>query len=368
MNRRRFLQASAASGAAAVALSEFPTPAIAQGAKRWRLVHAYPKGYPVYGTAPEDLARFITTASDGRLTVEVFGANEIVPAFETADAVESGTVEMGFGTSYFWRGKVPAMQFLTGIPFGLVAQEQNAWFATGGTELAQKAYDELGVKFFLAGNSGTQMGGWFNREITTPEDFSGLKMRMPGMGGEVLTSLGATIVNLPGGELLPAMQSGTIDALEWIGPYLDLAFGFYKVAKFYYYPGWQEPAGINDLMINAAAWDGLTDDLKAIVTAAASMANASVLDQLTGRNPAALASLVDEHGVELRRFSDETLAALADKSGEILGDLASADPLSREILDSILAFRAKALGVTAISEQAVLMARALDYSFPSPQE
>ncbi|PVH28447.1 TRAP transporter substrate-binding protein [Pararhodobacter oceanensis] len=358
MKRRQFIQGAgvAALGSAAAA------PAIAQDTRRWRLVHAYPKGYPIYGIAPDIFAEFVNAASGGRLNVQVFGAGEVVPAFETIDAVSNGTAQIGFGTSYYWKGKVPALQFVTGMPFGLTAQEQNAWFASGGQELTQRAYDELNCKFFVAGNSGTQMGGWFNREINSVDDLSGLKMRIPGLGGEVLNQLGTTIVNLPGGELLPSMQSGAIDACEWIGPYLDMAFGFHRVASYYYYPGWQEPSGINDLFINLDEWNDLPEDLQAIVAAGAEKMNNYVLNQMMVRNPEALRALVDE-GVELRRFSDDTLVSLANTTGTMLNDLASQDPLSREILDSLLTFRDKSLSNTDISERAVMQARALDYEY-----
>lgn len=364
MQRRSFLKSGLASGALVTVADALSTPAVSQDRREWRLTHAYPKGYPIFGEAPQLIADYVKRASDGRLTIQVFGAGEIVPAFEAMDATESGTTEMGYGTSYFWAGKEPALKFITSMPFGLTAQEQNGWFAAGGREICQKVYDRLGVKFFVAGNSGAQMGGWFNREIDSLNDFSGLKMRIPGLGGEVIKAVGATVVNLPGGELLPAMQTGTINALEWIGPYSDLAFGFHQVAKYYYYPGWQEPSGIFDLFVNRQAWEGLPDDLKAMIETASVAANAFVLDQLAARHPAALRTLVDDHGVELRRFSDDTLTGLAKASGEVINDMASQDALSRELLDSILSFRENATAFTGVAEQAVLQARSLDYAYP----
>lgn len=368
MKRRTFVKGSLTGGAivAAAGMSTFPAPALSQGIQEWRLTHAYPKNYPIFGTMPNLVADIITKGSGGRIKVKVYGAGEIVPAFEAMNAVGSGTAEMGVGTSYFWKGKVPANQFITGMPFGMTAQEQNAWFQSGGTELAQKAYDQMGTKFFLAGNTGVQMGGWFNREITSPGSYSGLKMRMPGLGGEVLRSIGATIVNLPGGELLPAMQSGAIDAVEWIGPYSDLAFGFHKVAKYYYYPGWHEPSGILDCFVNMKLWRKLPEDTKALIEAATAAGNAFVLNALTARNPAALKTLVNDHKVKLKRFSDETLVKLAEKSGEVINDIASADPLSRELMDSILKFRKDVSGVTSVGEEAYLLARSLDYKFAEP--
>ena len=366
MNRRKFLKSTAAAGVAAGSAATIAAPAISQGIRQWRLTHAYPKNYPIFGTAPNLIADYIKRGSGGKLEVEVYGAGEIVPAFEAIEAVGNNTCQIGYGTSYFWKGKEPAAQFITGMPFGLTAQEQNGWFVAGGTELAQKVYDRLNVKFFVAGNSGAQMGGWFNKEITGPESFQGLKMRLPGLGGEVLSAIGATIVNLPGGELLQAMQTGSIDAVEWIGPSSDLAFGFHKVAQYYYYPGWQEPSGIFDCFVNMDEWQKLEPEFQAIIEAATQAANGYVLNELTARNPAALRTLIDEHNVQMKRFSDETLIRLAETSGEVINDIASQDPLSRELLDSLLKFRADAMGFSSVGEQAVLMARSLDYKFAQP--
>src|SRR3546814_546801 len=189
----------------------------------------WPKNFPGLGTGANKLAEYIGTASGGKLTVEVYGGGEIVPAFETMDAVSRGTVEMGHGAPYYWQGKLSANQFLASMPFGLNAQEQNAWLQFGGgQDIADKIYRELGCKFFASGNTGVQAGGWFNKEINSLEDFKGLKMRIPGLGGAVLKAAGTNVVNLPGGEIPPALQSGAIDATEWVGPYNDLAFGLYK--------------------------------------------------------------------------------------------------------------------------------------------
>jgi TRAP-type mannitol/chloroaromatic compound transport system substrate-binding protein len=362
MKRRKFLKAALGSGAATAACT-VAAPAISQGLREWRVAHAYPRNYPIFGTVANVIADAIAKGSNGRLTLKVFGAGEIVPPFETANAVSSNTVQMGMGTPYFWKGRVPAMALITALPFGLSGTEQNAWLSAGGRELCQKAYDRLGAKFFAAGNSGAQMGGWFNRSIDSAASFNGLKMRMPGMGGEVLKAMGCTIVNLPGGELLPALQSGTIDAAEWIGPYADLAFGFHKVAKYYYYPGWQEPSGIMDCFVNMGEWNKLPPDLKAVVEAAMEIGNAYVFNECNAKNAGALKTLVERHKVQLRRYSDETLVTLAQKSGEVINDLASQDPLSRELLDSILKFREDAIGYAKVSEQAMLVARSLDYRF-----
>jgi len=363
MKRRDFLAGTAVAAAA----SAVAAPAIAQERFEWRLVTTWPKNFPGLGTGANLLADFITRASAGRLTVTVYGAGEIVPAFESMDAVASGTVEMGHGAPYYWKGKVPATQFIASMPFGLTAQEQNAWFQYGGGQaLADKVYRELGTKFFPSGNTGVQMGGWFNKTITSPEDYKGLKMRIPGLGGEVVKAAGGNVVNLPGGEIAPALATGNIDATEWVGPYNDLAFGLYKSAKYYYYPGWHEPATVLDNFISLKAWEALPGDLKAIVEAANTAVNQLVLSEFTARNNAALKTLVEKHGVEVRKFPDSLLNRLGGLSGQVMDDLASKDPLSREVMDSILAFRKDAIAWSKLSEQAFLTARLLPFTYAEP--
>jgi TRAP-type mannitol/chloroaromatic compound transport system substrate-binding protein len=366
MKRRQFLSKAATAGAAvgAVAASSFPKPAISQGAMKWRMQTTWPKNFPGLGTGANKLAEFITAASGGRLTVEVYGAKEIVPAFETMDAVANGTIEMGHGAPYYWKGKVPATQFIASIPFGLNVAEQNAWVQFGGgQELADEVYKELGCKFFASGNTGVQAGGWFNKEINSIEDYKGLKMRIPGLGGEVVKAAGGNVVNLPGGEIPPALQSGAIDATEWVGPYNDLAFGLYKSAKFYYYPGWHEPATLLDNFINLSAWESLDSELKAIVTTANAYANSYVLSEFIANNNKSLDTLVNEHGVVLKKFPDEVLNALGGLAGTVIGDLAAADPLSRKVMDSIVTFRREAIAFAKVSEQAFYNARGLPFKW-----
>ncbi|HCK19895.1 MAG TPA: ABC transporter substrate-binding protein, partial [Thalassospira sp.] len=344
MKRRQFLSGAAVAGATAAAASTFAKPAIAQDVREWRLITTWPKNFPGLGTGANLLAEYITKASEGRLKVTVFGAGEIVPAFEAIDAVGSGTVEMGHGAPYYWKGKVDATQYIAAMPFGLNAQEQNAWFQWGGgQELADKVYAELNCKFFPSGNTGTQMGGWFNKEMNTIDDYKGLKMRIPGLGGEVVKAAGANVVNLPGGEIPPALQSGAIDATEWVGPYNDLAFGLYKSAKYYYYPGWHEPATVLDNFINLDAWNALPDDLKAIVEQANRAVNQMVLSEFTARNVQALDTLRNKHGVDVRPFSDDILTNLGKLSGEVLRDLVASNPLSQEVFESLIAFRTQSI-------------------------
>ncbi len=366
MKRRKFLTQAATAGvaASAVAASSFPSPALSQGLKKWRMQTTWPKNFPGLGTGANKLAEFIGAASGGRLTVEGFGGGEIVPAFETMDAVSGGIIEMGHGAPYYWKGKVPATQFIASIPFGLNASEQNSWVQFGGgQELADEVYRELGCKFFASGNTGVQAGGWFNKEINSLEDYKGLKMRIPGLGGEVVKAAGGIVVNLPGGEIPPALQSGAIDATEWVGPYNDLAFGLYKSAKFYYYPGWHEPATLLDNFINLSAWEGLDSDLQAIITTANAYANSYVLNEYIANNNRSLDTLVNQHGVILKPFPDEVLNGLGALSGKVIGELASADPLSRKVMDSIVAFRKQALAYAKVSEQAFYNARLLPFQW-----
>ena len=368
MQRRNAMKALGIGGlAAGAAASTFPKPAISQNLQQWRMVTTWPANFPGLGTGANLLAELIGRMSDGRLTVQVFGAGEIVPAFESMDAVASGTVEMGHGAPYYWQGKVPASAFIAAIPFGLTAQEQNAWFYYGGgQELADKVYAEMGAKFFPSGNTGTQMGGWFNKEMNSLADYQGLKMRIPGLGGKVVAAAGGTVVNLPGGEIPPALQSGSIDATEWVGPYNDLAFGLHRAARFYYYPGWHEPATVLDNFINLAAWNALSDDLKAIVESANRAVNVSVLSEFVARNNDSLEVLVNDHGVELRPFNDEILQGLGALAGEVMNDEASADTLSREVMDSLLTFRQTAKAWAGVSEQSFMSARLLPYDFAEP--
>ena len=361
---RREVLAGAAIGGAAAAAASFPTPALSQGAMAWRMVTTWPKNFSGLGTGAELLASLIGQMSGGRLTVTVYGAGEIVPPFEAIEAVASGSVEMGHGTPYYWKGKVPAMQFLTSVPFGLTAQEQNAWLAYGGgQELADACYAQVNCKFFASGNTGVQMGGWFNREINTIEDYKGLKMRLPGLAGEVVAAAGATVVNMPGGEIATAMASGSIDAVDWVGPYNDLAFGLYQNAAYYYYPGWQEPSGMLDNFINLDAWNSLPDDLKAIVAAANGAVNTQVLSEFIARNNESLRVLRDEHGVDVRPYPPEVLRELAGLSAQVVTRLAGEDALSTSLFESLKAFRKDAVGWAAYSEQAFLEARSADPSW-----
>ncbi len=330
----------------------------AQQSFQWKLVTTWPKNFPGLGTAPENFAKNVERMSNGRLKIKVFGAGQLVPAFEVFDAVSQGTAQIGHGASYYWKGKVPASVFYTAVPFGLNAQEMNAWLQYGGgLELWRELYAPFNLIPFAGGNTGVQMAGWFNREINSIADLKGLKMRIPGLGGEVFTRAGGTSINLPGGELYTSMQTGVIDATEWVGPYNDLAFGFHQVAKYYYYPGWQEPGPTIELIINKAAYESLPADLQAIVEVAAAAANQDMLNEYTARNNAALIELVEKHGVQVKKLPDDVLAEFKRLSAEVVEELASEDPLSRRIAESMKAFAIQAKAYHGISEEAYYNAR-----------
>ncbi len=324
----------------------------------WKMVTTWPKNFPGMGTAVNKLVALIDEMSGGRLAIKVYGAGELVPAFEVFDAVSSGTAEMGHGAAYYWKGKSEAAQFFSTVPFGLTAQEMNAWlYYGGGMELWQELYEPFGLLPVAAGNTGVQMGGWFNREINSPQDLKGLKMRIPGLGGEVLRRLGGTPVNLPGGEIFTSLQSGTIDATEWVGPYNDLAFGLHKAAKYYYYPGWHEPGTTLECLINRQAFAELPKDLQAVVTTACKAINLDLLSEFTARNNAALHQLVTRHKVELRSFPPEVLKELKGVADKVVAELAGRDPVAKRILDSFQQFRNQVVAWDEISERAYLNAR-----------
>ncbi|MBJ7536409.1 TRAP transporter substrate-binding protein [Marinomonas transparens] len=324
----------------------------------WKMVTTWPKNFPGLGTGAEALAKNITKMSGGRLNVKVYAAGELVPPLEVFDAVSRGTAEMGHGASYYWKGKMPAAQFFTTVPFGLTAQELNSWiYYGGGLALWEELYAPFNLVPMLAGNPGVQMGGWFNKEINSLDDFKGLKMRMPGLGGEVLKKVGATPVNLPGSEIFTALQTGAIDATEWVGPYNDLAFGLYKAAKYYYYPGWHEPGSGIEAIFNKDAFNALPEDLQAIVRAAAQQANQDMLNEFTARNNAALITLVNDHNVILKKFPKDLLAALKKASEETLIEVAAQDPKSQKVYDSFRAFLDSVSEWHEVSERAYINAR-----------
>ncbi|WP_301376926.1 MULTISPECIES: TRAP transporter substrate-binding protein [Thalassolituus] len=325
---------------------------------KWKLVTSWPKNFPGLGTAPERFAEQVEQLSGGRLTIKVYGAGELVPALQVFDAVSQGTAEMGHSGAYYWKGKASAAQFFTSVPFGLTAQEMNGWIQYGGGQaLWEEVYAPFNLLPLPGGNTGVQMGGWFNKEINSVDDLKGLKMRIPGLGGEVLARAGGTPVTLPGGEIFTSLQTGTIDATEWVGPYNDLAFGLYKVAEHYYYPGWHEPGSMMEFTINKDAFAELPADLQAIVRITAKAINEDMLAEYTTRNQAALIELKEKHGVDVREFPADVLDKLQTLSDEVVAEVAGADPLSQKVYDSYKAYRDQVKAYHAVSEQAYINAR-----------
>jgi TRAP-type mannitol/chloroaromatic compound transport system substrate-binding protein len=326
------------------------------------MVTTWPKNFPALGTGANYLAQLIGEMSGGRLEVKVYGASELVPASGVFDAVAGGTAEMGHSAAYYWKGKHEATQFFSAVPFGLNAMEINGWLRYGGgQELWNELYASFGLMAFPVGNTGVQMGGWFNKEIVEVSDFSGLVMRMPGLGGEVLRRLEATVKALPGGEIFQALKTGAIDATEWVGPYNDMAFGLHQAAKYYYWPGWHEPGTALEGMVNKKAFEALSSDLQAIVRYACQAANEDMLSEFTARNNGALKILVEKHGVQLRRFPDALLAQVGKVAGEVVAEIADKDPFSQKVYASFDAFRKESVSYTRISEEAYTRARALSF-------
>ncbi len=366
MDRRKFVGAAGLAGAAGLLAACAKTPGDNSKCKgqtpgptfAWKMVTSWPRDFPGLGTSANRLAEHINKLSNGRLTVKVYGGNELVPPFEVFDAVRQGTAEMAHSAPYYWKGKAPAAQLFAGIPFGMTAQELHGWiYHGGGLELWREVYAQHGIVPFLVASSGPQMGGWFNREINSIDDLKGLKMRIPGLGGEILKRAGGTPTNISAAELFTALQTGAIDATEWVGPYNDLALGFFRAARYYYHPGWHEPGTALECMVNREAWDLLPEDLQAIISVACQAMVMDSLSEFTYNNGVALKRLVEEHHVELRRFPDEVLQHLADISRQLMEELSDEDEMTGRIYASFRAFQDIVNPWTDISERTLLNLR-----------
>lgn len=317
---------------------------------KWKMVTTWPKNFPGLGRGAETIARYINEMTAGRIEVKVYGGGELVPPFEAFDAVSRGTAEMSHGASYYWKGKTEAAQFFTAVPFGLNIQEMNGWlYHGGGLELWRELYEPFGIVPFPGGNTGLQMGGWFNKEINSVDDLVGLKMRIPGMGGEILKRAGATPQAIPGAEIYTSLQSGVIDATEWVGPYNDLAFGLNEVGQYYYYPGWQEPSAALECCVNKEAYESLPEDLQRIVAIACQAGDLDMQADFTANNHKALAQL-REQGLDMRPFPDDVLNRLADIAEEVVAEVADNDELSNRIYQSYMAFQESVRGYHKASE------------------
>jgi TRAP-type mannitol/chloroaromatic compound transport system substrate-binding protein len=337
MKRREFLK-SAGVGAAAVAVA---APAIAQSAPqlKWRLTSSFPKSLDTIYGAAEVFSKAVAEATDNKFQIQVFAAGEIVPGLSAADAVQTGTVEMCHTASYYYFGKDPTFAFGTAVPFGLNTRMQNSWMFFGGAmDLMNDFYKKFNIYAIPAGNTGAQMGGWFRKEIKDVGDLNGLKMRIGGFAGTVMQRLGAVPQQIAGGEIYPALEKGTIDAAEWVGPYDDEKLGFYKVAKYYYYPGWWEGSAMLHNFFNIDKWNALPAGYKSILRSASAVANEWMVAKYDAANPAALRRLV-AGGAEMKPFSQPVLEACYKASNDIYAETSAKNPEFKKVYDSMAAFR-----------------------------
>ena len=340
MKRREFLTAASAGVAASAAVA---MPAIAQSAPevKWRCTSSFPKSLDTIYGAAELMAKQVAEATDGKFQIQVFAAGEIVPGLQALDATTNKTVEMCHSASYYYVGKDPTFGLGTAIPFGLNARQINAWFLFGnGMNLLNEFYKKYGVVMFPGGNTGGQMGGWFRKEIKTVDDLKGLKFRVSGFAGEVLTKLGVVPQQIAGGDIYPALEKGTIDAAEWVGPYDDQKLGFNKVAPYYYYPGWWEAGPQLSAYVNLAKWSELPKSYQAIVEAAAAKAHTSMLSKYDAQNPKAVRELVGA-GTKLLPFTPQVLEACYNATNDLFAQLNEKNPKWKKIFESWKPFRAE---------------------------
>ena len=339
MKRRSFIK-KAAAGLAAGAVS---APAIAQSqpAIQWRLASSFPKSLDTIYGAAEILSKRVSETTDGKFQIRVFSAGELVPGLQVLDAVQNGTVECGHTAPYYYIGKDPAFAFATALPFGLNARQQNAWmYYGGGQDAVAGLFKDYGCVQFPAGNTGAQMGGWFRKEIRSVEDLRGLKFRIGGLGGVVLAKLGVIGQQIAGGDIYPALERGTIDAAEWVGPYDDEKLGFHKVAKYYYYPGWWEGGPQLSVIVNLKKWDELPKAYKSAFEAGCAEANVHMLARYDARNPEALRRLV-AGGTQLRAFPRPVLEASLKATNELYGELAQKSAHFKRMFEGWNRFRAE---------------------------
>jgi TRAP-type mannitol/chloroaromatic compound transport system substrate-binding protein len=339
MDRRSLMSKAAIGGVATTA--GLATPALSQGRIEWRMVTLWPRNLPGPGIAAQKVADRIGAVTAGRITVRLFAAGEVVPAPGAFDAVAAGTADLYHGVPSFWISKSPGIGFFGSFPFGLTVWEQQAWMMHGGGQaLYDEIYAKFGVKPFNTGNSGPQWFGWYRRELRSIEDFRGLRLRTAGLGGEMFRRAGASVVALAAGQIFAAMQSGTIDAAEFLGPFSDAPLGLHQVAKNYYFPGVQEPSSAEEIGINMGRWNALPADLKAAVAFACQSVTEEITTEYDANHPRALAELVARHQVVPREVPRDILIALGNSAGEMLAEYrASSDPLVKRIADSYAVFR-----------------------------
>ncbi|MEM9278881.1 MAG: TRAP transporter substrate-binding protein [Pseudomonadota bacterium] len=355
MDRRKFLTGAAVTGAATATLA---APAVAQASKDMVIVSTWPRDFPGLGLPAQRLAARIGELTEGRLNVQYFAAGERVGAFDSFDEVASGNAQAYIAADYYWKGKHPGWAPFTAIPFGFTYTEIDAWIKyAGGQELWDEIAGEFGLKNFACGNTGVQMGGWFNKEIESADDLKGLKMRIPGLGGDVMSKLGASPVSLPGGQIYENLVSGAIDATEWVGPYNDFFMKFYEAAKYYYFPGMHEPGAQIAFGMNGEFWGSLSKTDQAIIQAACNEENARTMAETNAFNGEYLNRLINDHGVELREFNDDVYDSFGEASNEVIEEARDHSALSKKIYDSVLEKRAEIGKWNALSDVAYVAKR-----------
>ena len=358
MQRREILKKGLVGLGGAAAATAISAPAIAKERVEIAMVATWGRDFPGLGTGAQRFAKRLNDMSDGRIQVTYYAANERVKAFDSFDEVASGNAQMYHGAEYYWKGKHPGWAYFTSVPFGLTYTEMNAWIRFGG---GQELWDELGadygLKGLMCGNTGVQMGGWFRKEMNSVDDFKGLKMRMPGLGGDVLAKLGGSPVSLPGGQIYENLISGSIDATEWVGPWNDELMKFYEAAKYYYYPGMHEPGAMLACGMNKTWWDGLSKSDQMMIEAASSMENDVMMSEYNYKNGAALKRLINDQGVKLRQFNDDIYDGFAEASEEVFAEVQEHSDLANRIHQSFVTARTDIGAWAEISDQAYLQQR-----------
>jgi len=357
--RRSFLKkAGLATAGAAAAAGGLAAPALAQASKDMVIVSTWPRDFPGLGTGAQRIAANIEMLSEGAIKVQYFAAGERVGAFDSFDAVASGNAQAYHAADYYWKGKHPGWSYYTGVPFGLTFHEINAWVDhLGGQELWDELGAQFGLKCLASGNTGVQMGGWFNKEINSPDDFKGLKMRIPGLGGDVMAKLGASPVSLPGGQIYENLVSGAIDATEWVGPWNDYFLKFYEAAKYYYYPGMHEPGSMISFGMNASWWGTLTPHEQNVIRFCCRAENDYMMAEFNANNGTYLTKLVDEHGVDLKRFNEDVYDAFGRAADEVFAETIQHGDLTKRIHESFLAARVDVGAWMNIADVAYLVER-----------
>jgi TRAP-type mannitol/chloroaromatic compound transport system substrate-binding protein len=351
MDRRSFIKNAGLVAGTAATATTLAAPAIAQSRKEMVIVSSWPRDFPGLGLSAQRMAQRITDMTDGAITTQYFASGERVGGFDVFDEVASGNAQAYNSADYYWKGKNAAWAFFTSVPFGNTYTEQGAWINfLGGQQLWDEIAGEFGLKCLPAGNTGVQMGGWFRKEINTADDLKGLKMRIPGLGGDVMAKVGASPVSLPGSQIYENLVSGAVDATEWVGPYNDYFLKFYEAAKYYYYPGMHEPGGFISFGMNKSWWEGLSKSEQTIITAAAQMESEIAMAENNALNATYLKKLVEEHGVELREFSDEIYDSFGEAAAEVMDETRASSDLANKIYESFAEARKNVAGWMKLSD------------------